>query len=214
VRLLLSYYYLQDRASASAEAKALGVEKSPAEVRKWLGLSALEAGDFAEAKDFLGPLGSADDADDELRFALARAQAGTKDHEAARATLQKLLPRLVQPKDKAKAHLMMAETLIGAGDGAAAKQHAEEALRLQPEGRVNAEARLVNGRALLAQDRFDDAARAFMAIALLYDEKDLTPQALVLAEQAYRRAQNIPDAERAREELQRRYPDYKPPAQS
>jgi TolA-binding protein len=214
VRLLLSYYYLQDRASASAEAKALGVEKSPAEVRKWLGLSALEAGDFAEAKDFLGPLGSADDADDELRFALARAQAGTKDHEAARATLQKLLPRLVQPKDKAKAHLMMAETLIGAGDGAAAKHHAEEALRLQPEGRVNAEARLVNGRALLAQDRFDDAARAFMAIALLYDEKDLTPQALVLAEQAYRRAQNIPDAERAREELQRRYPDYKPPAQS
>jgi hypothetical protein len=53
-----------------------------------------------------------------------------------------------------------------------------------------------------------------MAIALLYDEKDLTPQALVLAEESYRRAQNIPDAERAREELQRRYPDYKPPAQS
>ena len=73
---------------------------------------------------------------------------------------------------------------------------------------------MANGRALLAQSRYDDAARAFMAVALLYDEKDLTPQALVLAEQAYRRAENTPDAERAREELQRRYPDYKPPAQS
>lgn len=214
VRLLLSYYYLQDRAAASAEAKTLGAEKSPAEVRKWLGLSALDAGDFAEAKEFLQQLGSADDADDELRFALARAQTGVKDQAAARTTLQKLLPRLVQPKDKAKAHLMMAETFIAEGDGSGAKQHAEEALRLQPEGRANAEARMVNGRALLAQNRYDDAARAFMAIALLYDDNDLTPQALVLAEDCYRRARNTPDAERAREELQRRYPDYKPPARS
>jgi len=67
---------------------------------------------------------------------------------------------------------------------------------------------------LLAQDRFDDAARAFMAVALLYDDKDLSPQALNLAEQAYRRANNVTDAERAREELQRRYPDFKAPASS
>lgn len=214
LRLLLAHYYLQDRVAAAAEAKLLGVDKCPAEVRKWLGLSALEAGDFASAREFLEQPGSADDADDELRFALARAQAGTKDHAAARATLQKLLSRLVEPKDKAKAHLIMADTLIEAGDGAGAKQHAEEALRLQPEGRLNAEARLANGRALYAQSRYDDAARAFMAIALLYDDKDLTPRALVLAEESYRRAQNIPDAERAREELQKRYPDYKPPAKS
>jgi TolA-binding protein len=108
----------------------------------------------------------------------------------------------------------MAETLIGLRDGAGAKAQAEEAQRLQPEGRLNAEARLANGRALLAQEKFDDAARAFMAVALLYDEKDLTPQALVLAEEAYKRAANSADAQRAREELKRRYPDYKPPAQS
>ena len=214
VRLLLAHYYLEDRAAAAKEARALGAEKSPAEVRQWLGLSALEAGDFAEAREFLEPLGTAEEADNELRFSLASAQAGAKDPAAARATLDKLLPRLHEPKEKAKAHLMLAGALIDAGDGEAAKTQAEEALRLQPEGRVNAEARLVNGRALFAQNRYDDAARAFMAIALLYDEKDLTPEALVLAEESYRRAQNIPDAERAREELQRRYPDYKPPAQS
>ena len=214
VRLLLAHYYLEDRAAAAKEARALGAEKSPAEVRKWLGLSALEAGDSAEAREFLEPLGSAEDADNEMRFSLASAQAGAKDPAAARATLEKLLPRLHEPKEKAKAHLMLADALIDAGDGESAKTQAEEALRLQPEGRVNAEARLVNGRALFAQSRYDDAARAFMAIALLYDEKDLTPQALVLAEESYRRAQNLPDAERAREELQRRYPDYKPPAQS
>jgi len=210
VRLLLSHYYLEDRAAAAAEARILGPQKTPAEVRRWLGTSALEAGDFAGAREFLEQLGSANDADDETRFALARAQAGAKDVAGARATLEKLIPRLQQPKEKARACLMLADVLIESGDGAAAKSQAEEALRLQPEGRMNAEARMTNARALLAQGRHDDAARAFMAIALLYDEKDITPQALALAEDAYRRAQNSADADRAREELQRRYPDYKP----
>lgn len=214
VRLLLSHYYLEDRAAAAAEARKLGPDKSPAEVRKWIGLSALEAGDFTQASEFLAPLGAADEADDELRMSLVRAQLGAKDHAAARDTLQNLLPRLHQPKEKAVAHLLMAETLLATGDGEGAKAQAEEALRLQPEGRVNAEARLANGRALFAQNRFNDAARAFMAVALLYEEADLTPEALVLAEQAYRRAENLPDAERAREELQRRFPDYQPSAGS
>jgi tetratricopeptide (TPR) repeat protein len=143
-------------------------------------------------------------------MSLARAQMGAGDGKGASATLEKLLPRLHEPKAKARAHLLMAEALIEAKQGDKAKSQAEEALRLQPEGRLNAEARMVNGRALLAQDRYDDAARAFMAVALLYDEKDLSPAALVLAEEAYRRASNNIDAERARDERQRRYPDFKP----
>jgi TolA-binding protein len=214
LRLLLAQYYLQDRVAAAAEARALAVEKSPKEVRLWLGAAALEAGDFAEAAEFLGPLANEQDADTGLRVSLARAQAGSGNHERARVTLETVLPLLHEPKETARAHLLLADSLIALQRGAEAKDHAEAALRLQPEGRINAEARVMNGRSLLAQDRFDDAARAFMAVALLYDEKDITPQALVLAEQAYRRAQNASDADRAHEELQRRYPDYKPPAQS
>lgn len=214
LRLLLSHYRLEDREAAGREAKALGAEKAPAEVREWLGLSALEARDYDTAGEFLAPLASDKDASSELRMSLAQAQVGAGQMEAARGTLEQLLPKVHEPRAKARAHLLLADAFIGMKDGASAKTQAEEAQRLQPEGRLNAEARLANGRALLAQDKFDDAARAFMAVALLYDEKDLTPQALVLAEQAYRRADNAPDADRAREELQRRYPDYKPPAQS
>ena len=214
LRLLLSHYRLENREAAGREAKTLGAEKAPVEVREWLGLSALEAGDHVTAVEFLAPLAAGQEASPELRMSLAQAQVGAGQLEAARGTLDQLLPKVHEPRSKARAHLLMAEALIGLKDGEAAKAQAEEAQRLQPEGRLNAEARLANGRALLAQSRYDDAARAFMAVALLYDEKDLTPQALVLAEQAYRRADNTPDAERAREELQRRYPDYKPPAQS
>ena len=214
LRLLLSYYYLEDREAALREARALGAGKTPAEVRNWLGLASLEAGDYAAAAEFLAPLASAGDASDEVRLALARAQIGAGDMAGAKVTLEKLLPRVHEPKAKAQVHLLLADALIGLKQGEQAKQQAEEALRLQPEGRINAQARLANGRALLAQDRFDDAARAFMAVALLYDDKDLSPQALNLAEQAYRRANNATDAERAREELQRRYPDFKAPASS
>ena len=214
LRLLLSHYYLQDREAAAREANALGAEKAPAEVRGWIGTTALDAGDYVTAVAFLSPLAASKDAPEDTLMSLARAQIGAGDYEGARGTLGKLLPRLHEPKAKARAHLLMADALIAAKQGDKAKSQAEEALRLQPEGRLNAEARMVNGRALLAQDRYDDAARAFMAIALLYDEKDLSPEALVLAEEAYRRASNNTDAERARQERQRRYPDFKTPAQS
>jgi TolA-binding protein len=214
LRLLLSHYNLQDREAVAREARTLGPDKAPAEVREWLGLSALEAGDYRTSAEFLAPLAAADNAAPELRMALAEAQIGAGQADDARRTLEALLPKVHEPRAKARGHLLMAEALLGLGDGAAAKTQAEEAQRLQPEGRLNAEARLANGRALLAQDKFDDAARAFMAIALLYDEKDLTPQALVLAEQAYLRADNTADADRARAELQRRFPGFKPPSAS
>jgi TolA-binding protein len=214
LRLLLAHYYREDRVAAAREARALPADKVPAEVRTWLGLSALEAGEHAEAAVFLAPVAGADDATDDLRLSLAQAQVGAGQHAGARTTLEQLLPRLHEPKTKARAHLLLAEALIGLEDGPAAKAQAEAALKWQPEGRLNAEARLANGRALLVQGRYDEAARAFMAVALLYDEKDLTPEALVLAEQAYRRADNTADADRAREELQRRYPEFKPGASS
>jgi TolA-binding protein len=214
LRLLLAHYYNENREAAAREAAALGPEKAPAEVRTWLGLTALENREHAEAVEFLATVAGADGASDDLQLSLAQAQIGAGQNGGARTTLEKLLPRLHEPKTKARAHLLLSEALIGLKDHEAAKVQAEEALKLQPEGRINAEARLANGRALLAQDRYDDAARAFMAVALLYDEKDLTPEALVLAEQAYRQADNTTDADRARDELQRRYPDFKPPASS
>jgi TolA-binding protein len=214
LRLLLCHYYLEDREAAAREAQQLGPDKAPREVRTWLGLSALEAGDYARAVEFLAPLAAAEPDDRDLHMALAEAQVRAGRHEQARGTLATLLPKVHEPKNKARAHLLMADALIGLQQGEQAKESAEEAQRLQPEGRLNAEARIANGRALLAQQRYDDAARAFMAVALLYDEKDLTPEALLLAERAYTEAGNTADAGRAREERERRYPEFQEPSAS
>lgn len=211
LRLLLSRYYLEDREGAAREAQALGADKVPAEVRTWLGMAALAAGDNARAAEFLRPLASAPDAPEDLLASLAQAQLGMGDNAGACTTVERLLPRLHEPQAKARAHLLLSRALVGSGKGGEAKAQAEEALKLQPEGRLNAEARLANGHALFAQGKYDDAARAFMAVGLLYDEKDLTPEALARAEEAYRKAGSEADATRTREELKRRYPDYKAP---
>ena len=168
LRLLLSHYRLEDKAAAAAEARKLGQDKAPAEVREWLGLSSLEAGDYATAIEFLAPLAANKDASTDLRMSLAQAQLGAGEFEPARKTLDQLLPKVHEPKAKARAHLLLAESLIGLKDGEGAKAQAEEAQRLQPEGRLNAEARLANGRALLAQDKFDEAARAAGMACVLF----------------------------------------------
>jgi tetratricopeptide (TPR) repeat protein len=164
--------------------------------------------------DAAAPLAAADPEDRGLQTSLAESQLRAGRPADARATLEKLLPKMHEPQAKAKTHLLLSETLVALKLGKEAKVQAEEAQRLQPEGRINAQARLANGRALLAQERYDDAARSFMAVALLYDEKDLTPLALLLAEQAYASAGNTAEAAQARQERERRYPDFQPPASS
>jgi hypothetical protein len=51
-------------------------------------------------------------------------------------------------------------------------------MALQPEGRVNAEARLLAGEVQLERGNFDDAGKAFKGVALLYDDPAITPRAL------------------------------------
>ncbi len=212
LRILLSHYYLQNREAAAAEARRLGTAKTPVEVRRWIGLSSLSAGDSAAAAEFLRAGGLDDDTPDETRLALAEAELKQKQFEPARLTLEALLPRLQDPKVKSGAHLMLAEAMLGLNRPADALKHAEEAQILQPEGKGNARARMANGRALLAQKRYNDAARAFMSVALLYDDPEITPQALQLAADAYAQAGNKVDAGRARDELRRRYPPETPTA--
>jgi TolA-binding protein len=84
----------------------------------------------------------------------------------------------------------------------------EEAILLQPEGRLNAEGRLMTGEISMASGDYPGAARAFMSVALLYDDPQLTPRALKRAHEAYKRAGDLMEAEKALQELQKRFPDF------
>jgi len=79
---------------------------------------------------------------------------------------------------------------------------------LQPEGRVNAEARLLAGEVQLERGNFDDAGKAFKGVALLYDDSAITPRALDKAALSYRQAGKTDEADRLSRELRERYPNY------
>jgi TolA-binding protein len=81
-------------------------------------------------------------------------------------------------------------------------------MSLQPEGRVNAEARLLSGEVQLERQHFEEAGKAFMSVALLYDDPAITPRALEKAAKAYEKAGKNDEANRVANELHQRFPDY------
>src|SRR5262249_7890899 len=100
----------------------------------------------------------------------------------------KYLQTAKDPAGKAKVLLALGAVKISAHKADEAQKIAEEIMALQPEGRVNAEARLLAGEVQLERGNFDDAGKAFKGVALLYDDPAITPRALNKAALAHRQA--------------------------
>ena len=107
--------------------------------------------------------------------------------------------------------LVRGDALIGLQRYDDAQKASDEMLELQPEGTLNAKARLLSGRVALARNKYDDAAKIFMSVSVLYDDPEITPQALTQAAEAFDKAGEAGEAAKANEELKARFPDYKAP---
>jgi tetratricopeptide (TPR) repeat protein len=141
-------------------------------------------------------------------FYLGDAQMKLNQPAAAEVSLQKFLETTSDPAAKAKVLLALGEAKIGAHKPDDAQKIADEIMTLQPEGRVNAQARLLAGEVEMERQQFEKAGKAFMSVALLYDDPEITPQALAKAAKAYQKAGKPDEAERASAQLHQKYPDY------
>jgi len=79
---------------------------------------------------------------------------------------------------------------------------------LQPEGPINAEARILSGDLLADKQDFAGAAKAYITVAVLYDDASLAPKALMRAAETYRKEGNEAEAQKALDELHKRFPDF------
>ena len=91
---------------------------------------------------------------------------------------------------------------------------ADEAMLLQPEGSINAEARILSGDLLLTRQDYTGAAKAYMTAGVLCEDPVLTPKALSRAANAYRQAGNLSEAQKALEELHKRFPGAPVPSET
>ncbi len=212
--LILSYFNTQNRDKLDAEVSEYmqaGITPAiPPQVLNDLGSYLFELRKYDRAEPYLAAAAaSPTNTLADIWLVLARCRLFTKDYAGAKAAAESYLEtKPVLPAAKAQGLLARGEGLIGLGKFDEAQKNAEEALTLQPEGRLNAEGRLLTGQVALGRGNALEAAKAFQAVSVLYDDPDLTPRALALAAQAYRRANKTADAAKVEDELKTRFPSY------
>ena len=215
LRIILCQFYLKDQAALTKEVNDFMASSPsanvPPEVLEWLGIQYYNEKNFQAAEKYLSALRKVDNPGNlkpDYLFYLGNAATKLKNVAEADDAFSKYLQTAKDPAGKAKVLLALGAVKISAHKPDDAQKIAEEIMALQPEGRVNAEARLLAGEVQLERGNFDDAGKAFKGVALLYDDPAITPRALNKAALAYRQAGNTEEADRLSHELRERYPNY------
>ena len=215
LRIVSAFFYMQDRTALSKEVDGFTAAnpdgKLPAEILEWLGLAYYNEKNYAAAEKYLSLLGKSDSLGNvkpDFWFYLADTETKLKNVPQAEAAYEKYLQVATDPAAKAKTLLALGATKISAHKPDEAQKIAEEIMSLQPEGRVNAEARLLAGDVQIERQNFDEAGKAFMGVALLYDDPAITPRALQKAAFAYQKAGKKEEADRVAKQLREKYPDF------
>ncbi|CAN5614546.1 hypothetical protein BH18VER1_BH18VER1_15300 [soil metagenome] len=213
VRIISAYFYQKNRAALTNEVNnflaAAPDSNVPGEILQWLGIDYYNEKNYAAAEKYLSALGANEaPPKGDFWFYLADAQTKLEKFDAAEASYQKYIQGASDPAAKVKALLALGSMKIAARKVDDAQKIAEEIMRLQPEGRVNAEARLLAGEVQVERGNFEEAGKAFMGVALLYDDPTITPRALRRAATAYEKAGKQAEAARATEQLRTKYPEF------
>ncbi len=214
VRIISAYFYLKNRAALTAEIDkfllADANAKIPGEILQSVGIDFYNEKKYAEAEKYFALLGSGEQTSvsPDFWFYLADAQTKQGKLTEAEASYEKYLQTTTDPAAKVKALLALGATKIAGHKADDAQKIAEEIMRLQPEGKVNAEARLLAGEVQMERENFEEAGKAFMGVALLYDDPAITPRALQKAAAAYEKAGKTAEAAKASEQLRAKYPEF------
>ena len=215
LRIILCQFYLKDRPALTKEVNNFMANSPntnvPPEVLEWLGIEYYNEKNFQAAEKYLSALRKIDNPGSvkpDYLFYLGDAATKLKNFPEAEEAFARYLQTAKDPAGTAKVLLALGAVKISAHKPDEAQKIAEQIMALQPEGRVNAEARLLAGEVQLERGNFDDAGKAFKGVALLYDDPAITPRALDKAALAYRQAGKTEEADRLSRELHERYPNY------
>ncbi len=221
LRIILGRYYQHDRKATTSEVDAFLAASSnasiPAEVMEWLGIEYYNDKNYPLAEKYLAVLSRVENVSGvkpDFWFYLGDVAGKLKHYDQAENAYSRYLQSSTDAAGKAKALLALGATKIAAHKPDDAEKIAAEIMTLQPEGKVNAEARLLEGDVQFERQRFEEAGKAYAGVALLYDDPAITPRALDKAADAYRRAGKTEEAARVAKQLRDRYPNYVPLAKS
>lgn len=214
-RILLCQYYLKRRVPLAKEILALPEKSSPLapEIYEWVARQSAHDGDPAMAEKFFRKLVAHPDAEawkQSARWGMAvNLSAQSKWSEAVEVweAYQKDYPT---PIEIVSTRLELIRGYAAIKNYVHAQELAEDVMRLQPEGKNNAHARFQLAEVLNEQKKYDEAAKYYLSVAVLYEDPEMTPRSLSKAIEAFGIVGQTNEVERLSNELKTKYPDFKP----
>lgn len=213
-RIILSYYYLKDREQLIKELEAQPANSKPPspEMYDWIARESFKVKDYQTSEKYFRKLLAHPDGKEWIqasKWDLANVLAIQNKWKDAVDVWEDYLGRYKDPSSiiATKLKLTRGYTALKVFDKA--QETAEEVLKLQPEGKNNAEARFLLGELMSAQDKNIDAGKYYLSVAVLYDDADLTPRSLKKAIDSFQAAGETNQVATLQKELKAKYPNYK-----
>ena len=215
IRIALCHYYLKNRKDLAIELSKLQKGAAPPEVLRWLGLTSFEEGDIQTAEKYLAPLAKSGSLDPEALIILAEASDALDKPNQALSTAQSVIESAAAaPSQKARAHLVISNVQRKKKEFDAAQAAADQAMRLQPEGQINALARMAYAQNEFARGNFNEAARAFLSISILFNDPQIVQTSLEQAAKAFKSAGNHQEAQNVITQLNSKFPKSTDPSKT
>lgn len=218
LKLVLSYYSLDKPANAAPFAAEIIrtdlARELPLELYRWLAKHHVAGSQHAEALSVFGVMRAQIDAATLPGWAVTanlgygESALALRKYDEALPAFQKVVELAPDSAQAIDAYLGQARVYLATQKFVEAEAVLAKVMTMQPEGRTNAVARLMLGETLKGQGKHTEAAKHFQAVALLFDDPELTPQALARAATSLEAAGLAEEATRTKAELKQRYPNY------
>jgi TolA-binding protein len=216
-RIILSNYYLKQRRPLIKEIDLLPPTSallSP-EIYNWVAQESDRESDDSSAERYYRKLLVHPEAkafSQSARWGLATSLASQSKWKEAVDLYEAYEKDFPDPESVIAAKLQLVRGYSAIEEFKLAEETAEEILRLQPEGKNNAEARFRLAETMQQQKKFMEAGKYFLSVALLYEDPEMTPRSLSLAVKAFELGGDTNQVVRLREELEKKYPKYTHPS--
>ena len=143
----------------------------------------------------------------QLLFFKGESAMGAKDYPKSADFYSQAIQERAEGAYVAQAHLGLGIAHAAMDDTAAAEKDFNAALSYDHELKVAMRARFELANLRLKAKDLEGAAKAFMLVAILYDDPKYTPPALYKAGECFRSLQRMDEAQKAFLELKTRYPE-------
>jgi len=190
------------------EYRVRGKNRVAQDVLRWCAQNYLDTKQFEKAEPVLAMISEGEELTENDWFQLATVRLSLRNYAGMQAPVKAYLGLVSHPASKARGMLLRAKAELGQEDAAAAQKTVDEAIRLQPDGVLNAEARMVAADIQMVQKNPEAAAKLFESISIAFDDDQLAPLAMEKAVQAYRLAGKAKETQAVLNKLQSRYPEY------